>query len=199
MKARHIIIAVMLLCGITKGLAGSKNFWGYGSLALEVGVWKPSAIDPHPSKPFANLEGADPLTGVSVVSPTLWGCAIQLSTLHWQQKITTPEADLSIYLRQIQIDFKHPLVSHSRISPFVTYGVILFWSKQSQNDLSSEQVKFAYEGLGANVATGVDFALSRHFGIAAEYQYIYAEFREKIGLTSHYSGPKLAAKLLIFF
>lgn len=198
MKTRHVLIIVILLFSLINCIASPKSHWGRANIAFEIGVWKPTEIDPYPSKPLTNVKGADPVFGVNFISPIFWGVALQLSTLQWHQHGTESDFE-SILIRQLMIDIKHPIVSQVRISPYVCYGINLFWSKVNQQLVAEEPAQYNYNGIGANVGTGVDFALLPHIAIAAEYQYIYADLNEKIGLTSNYSGPKLSVKLILSF
>ncbi|MBN2357666.1 hypothetical protein JXO59_16245 [candidate division KSB1 bacterium] len=200
MKLHRILIAIALFSIFGNGLAESKKYFTTGSIAFEIGIWKPSNIDHYPSKPFTHVDGAEPMVGVTLTSPSLWGFALQLSALQWKQgNLIEQTAFESILMRHFVVDIKHQLISQSRISPYVAYGATLIWSRQNEPVGTQNSAAFEWSGLGANISAGVDFALFRHWGVAAEYQYIYAEFDNKIGLTYNYSGPKLTCKLLLTF
>jgi len=195
---KPLTIGFLLLMVAGMASAKEKLYLTHGQAAAELAIWKPSDLDAHPSKPFENVEGGSPQIGLSLTSPTLFGFSLRLGAHRWSQTGLEDRSDLeSVDLRQVSLEIKNQLVAQARISPYVAYGVCLFWGRE--DSLNSDADAFERVGRGVNIGAGVDFALMRHWGFAAEYQYVYTDLDEKIGISSDYSGPKVACKLLYIF
>ncbi len=177
--------------------ATAKSSHSRGGVALLAGNWKPSDLDAQPSKPFARIEGANYFCGLALLTPELGGLALQVSTWQWQQRGLAGRLNAdAVKLRHLALDIKHQLISTSIICPYVTYGAGTIYG---QTKAAADYTKLRHLGYAINFGAGVDFLLFQHWGIAGEYQYLYADLKEKTGLTQKYSGPKLTFKLHFFF
>lgn len=171
-----------------------------GGLALQAGIWKPSSLDDQPSKPFAAVDGSGLSWGGSYFTPQLAGFTLRLSGWQWQQADFAAGLPLErIVLRHLALDLKYQLLGAVPIRPYVAYGGALIFAREHSAAPHAGDPAFARLGFALNVGAGVDFILMRHWGFSAEYQYLYADMERNVGLTSHYSGPKLTFKLLFLF
>jgi hypothetical protein len=195
-KPCAILFLLLMAAGIASGK--EKLYLTHGQAAAELAIWKPSDLDDHPSKPFENVKGGSPQVGVSLTSPSLLGFSLRVGAHRWSQTGLEDRGDVeSVHLQQVSLEIKNQLVAQARISPYVAYGVCFFWGRE--DSLDGDANAFDQIGRGVNIGAGVDFALLRHWGFAAEYQYIYTDLEEKIGISADYSGPKVACKLLYIF
>lgn len=169
------------------------------NLGIEYGIWKPSALDAYPNQPLKSVDGSDPIIGVSFTSPLLKSHALQVSLTQWQQR-QLKQIDLeSVTLRNLSFDLKYLLLPDYKISPYVSYGIAAIWSREQPSGSTSRDIPLDRAGWGFNLGAGIDFLLGRHLSLGMEYQYSYAVFAKKVGLTDNYSGPKIAAKLAFIF
>jgi hypothetical protein len=181
MKHRFLVLA-LLLC--------SAELFSRGGLGLQTGIWKPSSLDSDPTKPFANVKGSGLSWGVVFVTPEWQGFALQITSWNWQQSILDGKNTTSIV--HFSCDIKNMLVSQTHVQPYVTYGAALILGKENSTPLRKH-------GVSINFGAGVDFNLLKHWGVAIEYQYLYAILNRTLGLTDNYSGPKLTIKMLYLF
>jgi hypothetical protein len=183
-----------------KTFAEDKTYFSRGLLGIESGIWKPSALDDNPSKPFTNIEGAGAYYGLFYVSPTLKNFAFRISAMQWKQEHLKDKINLeSVALRHISLDIKNYIIQQSKIAPYASFGLTIVSSKEKAVDADASEVPSNRAGYGVNVGAGLDFQIISHLGIAAEYQYVYAKFAKKVGLTDNYSGPKLSIKFAYLF
>ena len=170
-----------------------------GTIGVEVGLWKPSSIDDNPSKPFTNVKGADPYIGLNFTSPFFKDYAIRVTLLQWQQKELSNRIEWeSVTLRHLSADLINSIFIGSTM-PFVSFGLAIIWSREVPVGSEEKKAPLDRAGYGANVGAGIGLQLTGHIGVMAEYQYLYAKFAKKVGLTDNYSGPKLSLKFLYIF
>ncbi len=171
-----------------------------GGLALQTGIWKPSVIDREPSQPFTPVDGAGMCWGGSLFSPQLGGFTLRLSGWQWQQKDVAAAVTLDkVVLRHLALDLKYQLLGGVAIRPYVAYGGALVFAREEAASVPAPNAGFAHLGYALNIGAGVDFLLLRHWGLSAEYQYLYADMDKTVGLTSRYSGPKLTFSILLLY
>lgn len=169
------------------------------NIAIDYGIWKPSELDKYPTQPLKNIDGAKFYWGLSFTSPIIKGHSARLSLMQWSQ-YDLYEIELeSVTLRQLAFDLKYIILPHYVISPYASYGAVAIWSRESTNEEQDQKIPLDRAGWGFNVGAGIDFLLCRHLAIGAEYQYLYAVFPKRVGLTENYSGPKISLKLLYIF
>ncbi|HNW58492.1 MAG TPA: hypothetical protein PKI62_02305 [bacterium] len=193
---RHTLL--VLLAGTTLSPAAAPA--NRGSLSLQVGVWKPSVLDVEPSKPFKPVPGTTWSRGISLCTPEVGGFALRVSGWQWQQEFALMDLAGQVTLRHLALDLKYHLLGTSPVSPFVSYGAAAVYGRETTAAwLGGADSGWEYRGYALNMGAGIDFRLLRHWGLASEYQYLYADFDESIGMTSRYSGPKVTFKLLYLF
>ena len=61
--------------------AQEETYLSRWNLGVETGVWKPSTLDDHPSKPFKNVTGARPYIGITLSTPSFENFALRLSIM----------------------------------------------------------------------------------------------------------------------
>ncbi len=197
---QYLTIFGCLLVNYLSFAADKSNYFAGGSLGGELGVWKPSSLDAHPSKPFKNVKGADPYWGISFVTPSFASFALRVTLIQWQQNLTGTSSRLeSVTLRHLSLDLKNQIVSQARISPYACYGLAAIWSREQPVDVGDKKVPLDRAGYGVNVGAGLDVQTLKHWAFAIEYQYLYAVFEKKVGLTDNYSGPKVSCKVMYLF
>jgi len=203
MMKKTVQYLITLCCILMYHLAFGAEKSGYfsaGGLGAELGIWKPSSLDGNPSKPFKNVKGADPYWGISFVTPSFAGFALRVALIQWQQRLTDETAQLeSVTLRHLSLDLKNQIVSQARISPYVCYGLAAIWSREKPVDVGDRKVPLDRAGYGVNVGAGLDVQALKHWAFAVEYQYLYAAFEKKVGLTDNYSGPKVSGRVMFLF
>ncbi len=180
--------------------AEKSSYFARGGLGIEIGVWKPSSLDGNPSKPFKNVKGADPYWGISFVTPSFASFALRVTLIQWQQNLTGTSSRLeSVTLRHLSLDLKNQIVSQAWISPYACYGLAAIWSREQPTNVEDNKVPLDRAGYGVNVGAGLDVQILKHWAFAIEYQYLYAVFEKKVGLTDNYSGPKVSCKVMYLF
>lgn len=199
---KKIVFIVILFCLSAAGnlpAEENKRYFENGCLGMEAGIWKPASIDDEPSNPFQNVEGAKAYCGLSFVSPSFAGFSLRATLIQWQQRDEILHPLESITLRHLTIDLKNQIVAQARLSPYVCYGLAAIWSRERRAGAEDEKAPLDRAGFGGNVGAGIDVQVFKHWGISAEYLYLYAKFEKKVGLTDNYSGPKLSCKLMYLF
>ncbi|HOT96913.1 MAG TPA: hypothetical protein PLG50_01410 [bacterium] len=192
---RHMALVLMIAAAVA--CAASPPF--RGSLSLQSGVWKPSALDLEPSKPLQPVSGSGWSWGGSVCSPEVGGFALRFSGWHWQQEITLMDKADRVELRHLALDLKYQLLEPAAIGPYVSYGAAAVFGRETTRLPTPSDPEWSYRGYTLNIGAGIDLRLLRRWGWAAEYQYLYTNFDKNLGLTSRYSGPMLTFKLLYLF
>lgn len=194
-SCRHIALALLTWAAAAGAAAPPHR----GSLSLQSGVWKPSALDQQPSKPFQSVPGSGWCWGGSACTPEVDGFALRLSGWQWQQAFALMDKAGRVEMRHLALDLKYALLDPAAIGPFVSYGAAAVYGRESSRLPGPADTRWSYRGYTLNIGAGIDLRLLRRWGLAAEYQYLYANFDQAFGLTSRYSGPKLTFKLLYLF
>ena len=169
------------------------------NFGVEYGTWKPSSLDDFPSQPLKNINGADPYYGITFTTPIFKSHSFRLSMMQWKQDEVEEEGLESVTLRHLSADLKYYVLPEYTISPFASYGVAAIWSREEPLNWANERIPTDRAGWGFNVGAGIDFLLHKHIGLGLEYQYLYAMFSKRVGLTSNYSGPKFSLKFVFIF
>ncbi len=168
-------------------------------MGAEFGVWKPSSLDDYPSQPLKNVDGAGPYFGVTFTSPIIKSHSLRISLMQWRQQHLKEVALESVTLRHLSFDLKYIVLPENNISPYASYGVAAIWSREEPMNSEDERIPLDRAGWGFNLGAGIDFLLQDHLGLGLEYQYLYAVFPKRVGLTDNYSGPKFSLKLYYIF
>lgn len=170
------------------------------SIGIEVASWKPSILDNKPTAIFDGVPGASPSYGAFFVSPWLANLALRVAVLQWFQSNIQNICDVQkVRLRPLSIDLKNRILGGTRLSPFVSYGILFIWANEKPigaKNFDEEKSQFGY---GASVGAGMDLIISRRWALGVEFQYLYAKLANTIGLTDDYSGPKISAKVYYMF
>ncbi|MBN1562161.1 outer membrane beta-barrel protein [candidate division KSB1 bacterium] len=199
MQGAHSIKLLLLISFALATAAVSQGRLSRAHVGLDYGVWKPSALDAYPNQPIKNIDGAAPYLGFACAAPRYKGHALRVSLMQWQQRDLV-DIDLeSVTLRHLSFDLKYLLLPDYKISPYVSYGVAAIWSRERPNGAAGEKIPLDRTGWGFNLGAGIDFLLGANVGLGIEYQYSYAVFAKRVGLTDNYSGPKIAMKLFYIF
>jgi len=169
------------------------------NVGIEYGIWKPSSLDKNAAQPLKNVDGADPYFGVTFTSPIFKSHSLRFSLMQWRQEQLQELGLASVTLRHLSVDLKYIILPEYTISPYASYGVAAIWSREEPMNVEDERIPLDRAGLGFNLGAGVDFLLHQHVGMGIEYQYLYAVFSKRVGLTSNYSGPKFSMKLYYIF
>ncbi len=200
MKHRALVTIFLILLFFSLAFAHAKENLAKAGIGLEYGNWKPSTLDSNPGDPFNNVRGAAPYRGITFVTPSFKNYSLRFSILQWQQKDladrTTKE---SVTLRHFSADIKNLIIAESKIVPYVSYGISAIWSREVPVGSDHEKIPLDRAGYGVNVGAGVDLQVLEHWAVATEYQYMYAKFAKKVGLTDNYSGPKISFKVMYLF
>ncbi|MDZ7261717.1 MAG: hypothetical protein ONB05_06395, partial [candidate division KSB1 bacterium] len=202
MKLKLCFCTLLLLCLYhVKLSAQESNFFGRTSIGLELGSWKPNTLtDEATVSPFG-VPSATPFLGLFILSPAIQSWIFRATFGFWAQnniKSLAPIQSVTIYT--FMLDLKNPLLPQSRLSPFVSYGATVYLG--SENESQSSKAKLSKEkqtGYGANVGAGFEIMLGRHWVIGMEFCYHYALFRQVLGLTKDYSGPKITLAVYYSF
>ncbi|MDZ7371374.1 MAG: porin family protein [candidate division KSB1 bacterium] len=188
--------AAILFCLCLLPLAAMAKGIGFGG---EIGVWKPSDLDRYPSRPLKNVDGAKPYLGGNLILPIYKSHVFRLSFSEWRQKNIVQLDSASVALDQLAFDLKYLLLPPVSISPYVSYGASVFWSRQTPKNQNTARTHLERPGWGFEVGAGIDFLIGKTLSWGVEYQYLYAKFIKRIGLTNNYSGPRVSMRLSWFF
>ncbi len=193
---KKIIFIIIIICFFfnTHAIADEEHSLLNGSIGLEIGIWKPSSLDDNPTKPFKNIEGADPCFGLSLVSPAFQNWAVFVTLFQWKQQDVFEKTNIeSINLRHISAGLKNYVLSNAPISPFVCFGMSCIWSQEKTFE-SDKKTSLDRAGYGFKAGAGIDFQLFSHSSISTEFEYHYARFNKTVGLTDNYNGPKFSLR-----
>jgi opacity protein-like surface antigen len=184
---------------VVAAFATAGNGFSHPGLGVDVGIWKPSSLDSYPSQPLKNIDGASPYLGASLTLPIFKSTTVRASLMQWQQKDLLEVNLSSVTLRQLAVDLKYILLPQSTISPYACYGAAAIWSRELPENSPETTAPLDRAGWGFDVGAGIDFLLRQHWALGVEYQYIYAIFAKRVGLTDNYSGPKFTLRLILLF
>jgi len=200
MKQRVLLSILFIFSFLSLAFAQEKENLAKMGLGLEYGNWKPGTLDDNPGNPFKNVRGAAPYCGLTFVTPSFKNYSLRFSILQWQQKHLGDRTNKeSVTLRHFSAEIKNLIIAESKIVPYVSYGISAIWSREVPVGSEREKIPLDRAGYGVNVGAGVDLQVLEHWAIAAEYQYMYAKFTKKVGLTDNYSGPKISFKVMCLF
>ncbi len=196
---RYILKFLLLFILSIISLSGAKGQLGRANIGIDYGIWKPSTLDAYPNQPFKNVDGAKPYIALFFTSPILKSHSLRMSLMQWQQHDLAEVNLESLTLRCLSADLKYILLPENNVTPFVSYGVSAIWSREQRNNEHDEKAPLDRAGWGFSLGAGLDVALSQNLGIGVEYQYSYAVFAKRVGLTDNYSGPRIVTRLYYIF
>lgn len=169
------------------------------NIGMEYGIWKPSSLDDYPSQPLKNVAGADPYWGLTLTTPVIQSHSIRISIMQWRQEGLEEVGLEAATLRHLAVDLKYYVLPDYTVSPYVSYGLAAIWSQEEPQNNTHERIPPDRAGWGFDLGAGIDFMLYRHLGLGVEYQYLYAVFAKRVGMTTNYSGPKISFKFFFIF
>lgn len=191
----NMILTLLLIAAFATAATG----FPHPGLGVDFGIWKPSSLDGYPSQPMKNVDGASPYLGVSFTLPIFKSNTIRASLMQWQQKELQEVNLSSVTLWQLAVDLKYILLPQSNITPYACYGAAAIWSRELPKNSPGITVPLDRAGWGFDVGAGIDFLLQQRWALGVEYQYIYAVFAKRVGMTDNYSGPKFTLRLMALF
>ncbi len=191
-------LLMLLLPVMLFSTAAAAESQGIG-VGAELGIWKPSELDRFPSRPLKNVDGAAPYVGGDLLLPFFRSHVLRVSVMQWRQNELEEVNLSSVILRQLAFNLKYLLLPQYFISPYACYGASAFWSRELRRNEAESKPPLDRAGWGFDVGAGIDLVVNRRWAVGAEYQYLYARFAKRVGLTDDYSGPRVSARLFFFF
>jgi len=200
MRRLCVLCLTIFFAGASHALAQEGLFFGKFSIGGEIGAWKPNALETESTLSPFGVSGASPYLGVFLLSPLSKSLMLRLTGGFWSRDEVHLLGTNSVTIYPVMLDLKYYLVPQFRLSPFVSYGGALYVGTEDQAHNLRALVSHRSElGLGANVGTGFDLQLARHFALGVEFRYHYAKFQHPLGETDDYSGPKISAAAFFLF
>ncbi len=185
----------MLLLSGQMLFAGDPYF--HFSLGCEWGSWKPINLQSTgKSSSFKSLNENLYISGFAV-APLSKGLLLRLTVGYFRHHAPEHRYD-TIHLFPILFDTKYQLVTESRLSPYVSYGVASCATMPDSGKFAvfNRQTRF---GFGLNFGTGFDLLLTKHWAIGCEFRYHYLQFPKTVVITNDFSGPKINFSLYYLF
>ena len=179
---------------ISNSIGQEKNLFNNNSLGVEFGAWKPNNLQNSKSPIKFKPSKENLYIGALFLSP-LKNSLYLRTTIGYYYYVENSEDQKSIVLLPILFDIKYMLVSGSKISPYVSYGIGTCIGHQNNSDGLNND-KF---GFSANLGTGFDFLISKHIALGLEFRYHYLKFSKVFVFTDDYSGLKINLTLYYLF
>ena len=196
----HILVAYLLVTGLavpTAAISAEKERSPFDrfSIGIEAGAWKPNDLT---SKPVLVPVGVDDATIFSRLifnTPRLADWNLRFSVGFWGQRGIDDLPEIgSVSIFMLMLDLKERIIPDLRLTPFVSYGVSVFWGAEYPEQRDFKLFETAGEvGYGVNVGAGFDFILFPSLVLTTEFSYHYVRFNRIIGYSDDYSGPKVQA------
>ena len=165
------------------------------SVGLMVGSWKPNTLSDEPTVSPFGAETAKPYYGLCITTPEIGSYALRIGLGLWAY-----DEAFQVFILPLTFDFKNYLIGRSSFSPYVNYGAALYFGAEKKLSGLADLTSSEYEtGYGINLGVGFDWYLFEHFFVFAEFDFHYVKFKELVGSTADYSGPKLMAGLQYMF
>ncbi|MBN2090367.1 hypothetical protein JW964_12210 [candidate division KSB1 bacterium] len=205
MKRFHYIFSTCLLIFLSTSvlitMAKESRYFGRTAVGFEIGSWKPNSLKADKSALPFGVEGASPFLVVFITSPQLGDWTLRGSCGYWAQaNIQNRENLHSANVVMLMVDLKERILSESRLTPFVSYGISFSLGSESPVNKKFRQLSKDYEtGYGVNVGAGFDLSIFKNWALTMEFCYHYIVFNRTVGLTDDYSGPKINAGFFYTF
>jgi hypothetical protein len=186
-------ILIFMLTSTPEIMAKESKYFGHTTVGFEIGSWKPNTLEGDKSALPFGVEGASPFIILFITSPQLGDWTLRGSCGYWAQaNIQNKENLQSANLVMLMVDLKERILSESRLTPFVSYGISFSLGSESPVNKKYRQLTGGYEsGYGVNVGAGFDLSLYKKWALTMEFCYHYLVFNRVVGLTDDYSGPKI--------
>ena len=175
----------------------AQNSTGHNGLGIgfQIGSWKPNNLSDEPSVSPFGAKAARPYYGIFINSPSFGNFSIRASYGIW----IFDELHTATII-PISLDLKHQLIGQASFSPYVCYGVTLYLGTEKRPQGLCDLVDTEYQsGFGINLGVGFELCFLEHWRILSEFDFHYAKFKEIIGITSDYSGPKIMVGFMYIF
>lgn len=196
-----IFILIFILTFTPESMSKESKYFGHMAFGFEIGSFKPNSLKADKSALPFGVEGASPFLIIFITSPELGDWTLRGSCGYWAQaKIQNKENLQSVNLVMFMLDLKERILSDSRLTPFVSYGISFSIGSESPQNEKFRRLTSDYEtGYGVNVGAGFDFAFYKRWALTMEFCYHYVVFNRSVGLTDDYSGPKINAGFFYSF
>jgi len=184
-----LIVLTQILSSNYLFAANNRPYNNNFGIGLQIGSWKPNSLSDEPTvSPFGE-KGARPYYGFSLSTPKFGSYILRANIGLWTYTETP-----NVIIVPISLDLKHQLIGQGAFSPYVCYGATLFLGAEKELTGISDLTNSGYEsGFGIILGVGFDLSVFSHWSIFIEFDLHYAKFRQNIGATDDYSGPKLLA------
>lgn len=200
-KILFFYLFIVTLNPLSTLTAKDSKYFGKTALGLEIGTLKPNSLKADKSALPFGVEGASPFVIAFITSPQLGDWTLRASFGYWAQaNIQHHEQLHSANLVMFMLDLKERILSESRLTPFVSYGVSFSLGSESAVNKKFRKLTSDYEtGYGVNVGAGFDLYIYKNWALTMEFCYHYIVFNRTVGLTDDYSGPKINAGFFYTF
>ncbi len=201
MNKRGFYILLFSLLGLNFARATDSGQFDKLSIGLEFGTWKPNNLRTTETPFTISPSSKYFYFGSVILSPVRNNLQLRI-TLGYFNYFKRDETvyKKSICLIPVLADLKYLLISDSRLSPYVTYGVGLYIGDDNLSQImSSAKNKNTAIGYGLNFGTGFDLLMTKNWALGLEFRYHYLRFSDVLIFTDDYSGPKINLTLFYLF
>lgn len=200
MNMKNVLIKCALLTvfiipasvSVANAQSAEVSFFNRLSIGFEYGTWEPIKLRNSDDPLKLSIKGENAYAGISVIAPLHGQLHLRLSLTRFQHS-EEPQANKTLTLYPALFDLKYSLVSESKLSPYVSYGVMVSFGRDNE----ASEVSIDRElGYGLNLGTGFDLLLLEHLALGVEFRYHYLKYNNTYVFTDDYSGPKINLGLL---
>ena len=198
-RAFHILLFSLLWLNFARAV-DSEQFDKL-SIGLEFGTWKPNNLRTTDTPFTISPSSKYYYFGAFILSPIRSNLQLRVTLGYFNYyKYDEMSRKKNVFLLPALADLKYLLISDSRLSPYVSYGVGLYVGddKASQIMESSDEKNTAI-GYGINFGTGFDLLITKNWAVGLEFRYHYLRFSDVLIFTDDYSGPKINMTLFYLF
>ncbi|MDZ7263234.1 MAG: outer membrane beta-barrel protein [candidate division KSB1 bacterium] len=194
-------LTLLLLPMMTASYGQSNGLQPHFGLGFEIGTWRPTELNADMSLSILKGTAEHPYLGLSVFTSWSSGFSLRPSVGYWRYCLeSTPSEASRIQIISLLLDLKYSLLSDVRLSPYVSYGMGLFFGQETQPGIALSRFDKGWEaGAGINVGTGFDIHLTSSIFLAMEFRYHYLKFKQALAVTNNYSGPKISLGVFYLF
>lgn len=194
----YFLFSISIACN---SFGQEKNFFSKISLGTEIGAWKPNNLRTTETSFSFNFYKDNLYLGAFLVTPLKSNLFLRVTVGYYKYtENENSDQQKSILLIPILLDIKYVLISGSKISPYVSYGLGTCIGRQNNlKQLPIDNITNEKIGYGINFGTGFDFLLLKHLALGFEFRYHYLKFAKVFAFTDDYSGPKINLSLYYLF
>lgn len=201
MKKRGFYILLFLIICVNFVQASDSDLFDKFSIGLEFGTWKPNNLRTTETPFTISPSSKYFYFGSFLLSPIRNNLQLRITIGHFNYYKHDEIANKkTVFLIPVLADLKYLLISDSRLSPYVSYGVGLYIGDDKFSEIieSTDQKNTAI-GYGLNFGTGFDLLLTKNWALGLEFRYHYLRFSDVLIFTDDYSGPKINMTLFYMF